>query len=116
MKTYTKLLLAGGATLLLAACQSIAEPDSYKFEQVGRSGPFAVRLVRTDETPVTGARLYLERRAFTGPKSANLVQETPLEANADGSFTLDGNHAGERLNLAAHLSDGSVIRGRIDVP
>lgn len=115
MKTFTKLLLAGGAALLLTACQSLTEPDGFKFV-VGASNPLSVRLESADQTPVTGARLFLERRALTGPKSQNLIQEVPLRAAGDGSFTIDGDHGGERLSLAARLPDGSVIHGRIDVP
>ncbi|MBL6612434.1 MAG: hypothetical protein ISP45_00300 [Reyranella sp.] len=116
MKTFTKLLFAGGAALLLTACQSVAAPDDYKFERVAGTGPLSVRLVRADETPVAGAKLFLERRGFTGPKSQNLVQEVPLSVAGDGTFEIDGDHAGERLNLAAHLPDGSVIHGHINVP
>jgi hypothetical protein len=129
MTSFTKRLkypVILTALLGLAACQSpLSQPEGFKFELVGapvstnEGTALAVRLVRSDETAVPSAQLYVMRWIGSGskgdPRHTKLVALNP---NGDGAFTYTSKllTAGDHLSLAARLtSDGSLIHGTIEV-
>lgn len=114
------------ALLGLAACQSpLSQPEGFKFELVGapistdEGTALTVRLVRSDETAVPGAQLYVMRWVGSGskgdPRHTKLVA---LNSNGDGAFIYRSKliTAGGHLSLAARPTpDGSLIHGTIEV-
>jgi hypothetical protein len=120
MKGFIKLFAIGAAALALAGCQTLASSEGYKFEQIGQRTPttVSVRLVRADETYVSGTRLYAVHWTHEGPKATPKQQLLPLEPDAQGNFVYRGTNidAGDTLRLAARIGpDGSPIYGSVEV-
>ena len=123
---WLKYAAVASIAVTLLGCQTTPDQSgSYKFELVGQpaktdSGTtVAVRLVHTDESPVTSAQLFVVRWTQTGQKTAPMAERLiPLQADTHGDFTYTSEslHAGDKLSLAARLQpDGSLIRGSVEV-